>query len=167
MTSAVAAHPRGADSLILRTAARGAALIGVAVVLGIVLLQVVDDGGSPGGGSNGTTPATNGNNTTSTTLAGPNPELLVKVLNGSGVSGAAQNTANELRAAGYATANAGDAPTPREGSNAVQCSEGFEDDATTLAKVVGGNTVVETFPDPVYQGTEQGVNCFVIIGKNA
>jgi hypothetical protein len=83
------------------------------------------------------------------------------------VSGAAQNKANELRAAGYATANAADAPIVREGSNAVQCASGFESDADTLAKAVGGNTVVEGFPDPVPQGTPQGVNCFVILGKNA
>ena len=84
------------------TATRGAVLIGVAVIIGIVLLQVDrrrrrrgrrrrhrDGGGTP------TTTATpDGSSTTTTTTVSPNgarppSQVVVQVLNGSGVQGAA------------------------------------------------------------------------------
>jgi hypothetical protein len=110
---------------------------------------------------------TPGGSRSATTLPGPNNEVLVQVLNGSGVSGAAQTKSNELRSQGYATANATDAPALRNGSNAVQCAPGFEKDAERLAKAVGGTTVIEAFPDPAPEGTPQGVNCFVLLASDA
>ncbi len=167
MTSISATATRGPGATILRTAARGAALIGAAVVLGIVLLQVVDDSGSPGGGSRTGTPATSGTNaTTTTTQAGqgrPPGQILVQVLNGSGVNMAAQTESNTLRSKGYKVAQPGNS-AERTG-NVVQCKQGFEDEADTLAKLIGPATTVEPFPDPAPQGTDANVNCLVVLGK--
>jgi len=62
---------RDAKRGIVRSAARGAGLIGAAVILGIILLQVVDDGtgGPAGNGGNGGTPTvtTGANGTTDPT----------------------------------------------------------------------------------------------------
>jgi hypothetical protein len=164
--TAIAANGRTADRLILRTAARGAALIGAAVVLGIVLLQVVDNGGSPGS-SNPNPPVTTGTNgSTSTTVAGQGrapSEILVQVLNGSGAAGAAQNTSNTLRSKGYKVATPGNA-TVRTG-NIVQCKSGYEKEANALAPVVGAGTTVDAFPNPQPAGTDPTVNCLVTLGK--
>jgi hypothetical protein len=90
------------------SAARGAALIGLAVVIGIVLLQVIDDGTSgpigdggsvsAGGTTDTTTTPANSTDTTAPTTAPaplkPPAQVAVLVLNGSGRAGAA--TAEQL-----------------------------------------------------------------------
>ena len=91
------------------SAARGAALIGIAVIIGIVLLQVIDDGtsgpigdggSSAAAGNTNTTATTSGSgssSTTSTTAAAPvkpPAQVAVLVLNGSGHAGAATTQSN-------------------------------------------------------------------------
>jgi hypothetical protein len=167
MTAIAMSQPRRRSTTdhILRTAARGAALIGVAVVIGIVLLQVVDSGGGGTGGS--ATPATSsgGDDTTSTTSADsgrPPQEVRVLVQNGSGVAMAAATKANELRGLGYAIAGTGNAAV-QQGST-VACLSGFESEAEALAKQVGSGTTVTAFPTPVPAGAE-ATDCIVVIGK--
>jgi len=166
MTAIAMSSPRRRSTAdqILRTAARGAALIGVAVVIGIVLLQVVDSGGGGTGGS--AAPPTNGNgDTTSTTEADsgrPPQEVRVLVQNGSGVAMAAATKANELRGLGYAIAGTGNAAVQQ--GNTVACLSGFESEAEALAKQVGAGTTVTAFPSPVPAGAE-ATDCIVIIGK--
>ena len=159
------ARRRSQTDHILRTAARGAALIGVAVVIGIVLLQVVDGGGGGTGGS--ATPATNGGNgdTTSTTAGDtgrPPQEVRVLVQNGSGVAMAAATKANELRGLGYAIAGTGNAAVQQ--GNTVACLSGFEAEGEALAEQVGEGTTVAPFPEPVPAGAE-ATDCIVVIGK--
>ena len=163
------ARRRSRPDHILRTAARGAALIGVAVVIGFVLLQVVDGGG--GGGGAGTTAPTvaNGDNgdTTSTTSGDtgrPPQEVRVLVQNGSGVAMAAATKANELRGLGYAIAGTGNAAVQQ--GNTVACLAGFEAEAETLAEQVGSGTSVTAFPEPVPAGAE-ATDCIVVIGKTS
>jgi hypothetical protein len=159
------AGTRRAGDLILRTAARGAALIGAAVVLGILLLQVIDNGGTPGS-SSGTTPANTSSGTSTTTQKGGGrapSQILVQVLNGSGVNAAAQTKSNELRAKGYKIAPPGNAAA-RTG-NAVQCKSGFEKEADALAVALGTGTTTEPFPNPAPTGTPTDVNCLVVLGK--
>jgi hypothetical protein len=166
MTAIAMSTPRRRSSTdhILRTAARGAALIGVAVVIGIVLLQVVDSGG--GGTGSSATPATSGgDDTTSTTSADsgrPPQEVRVLVQNGSGVAMAAATKANELRGLGYAIAGTGNAAVQQ--GNTVACLSGFESEAEALAKQVGAGTTVTAFPTPVPAGAE-ATDCIVVIGK--
>jgi hypothetical protein len=160
------AHARGSGTTdrVMRSAARGAGLIGLAVVLGIVLLQVVDEGSGGGGGqTTGTSPA--GNVTTTTNKSGVrNPEQVrVVVLNGSGTSGAAATTANVLRGLGYVIASApGNAPI--QTGTVVECQTGFDAEGATLAATVGKGATVGTYPATPPVGAEN-TDCIVIIGK--
>lgn len=152
-------------SILHRAAQRGVILIGVAVVLGIVLLQVVDKAG--GGGGNIAPPVTNGSSgTTGTTVpadAGrPPSEVRVLALNGSGVNGAAATLANELRGKGYAIA--GTANAPLQNGTTVACRTKFEKEAATLAATVGNGATVGAFPVPDPAGSENA-DCVVIRGK--
>jgi LytR cell envelope-related transcriptional attenuator len=159
---AITPRLRTMPGLVLRTAARGAVLIGLAVVIGIVLLQVVDKGGSGGGVS---PPVTEGNGepTTSTTGEGGRPpdQVRVLVLNASGLANAAGTKANELRGAGYAIAGTGNA-TQQTGST-VACVSGFDKEADTLAKTAGAGFNITTFPDPPPAGAENA-DCVVTLG---
>jgi len=148
--------------LVLRTAARGAVLIGVAVVIGIVLLQVVDNGGGGGGVAPPVTNETDGSTTSTTGDDGrPPSEVSVLVLNASGVANAAAERANFLRGLGYGIAGTGNAEQ-RAGS-AVACQSGFEKEADALARSLGAGYAVETYPEPPPAGSENA-NCIVTLG---
>jgi hypothetical protein len=153
---------RTMPGLVLRTATRGAVLIGLAVVIGIVLLQVVDKGGGGGGVS---PPVSNGSDrsTTSTTgEGGRSPDQVrVLVLNGSGLANAAGTKANELRGDGYAIAGTGNAP--QQTGSTVACVAGFEKEADTLAKAAGVGFTIASFPEPPPTGAENA-DCIVTLG---
>jgi hypothetical protein len=156
---------RGANRSMVFSAVRGAGLIGLFVIVGIVLLQVVDDGGSgPSGRGGGGTPDTEGpDETTATTPAGRDPsEVRVLVLNAGQAAGAAQNKANQLRTAGYNTLPASNT-LPRTGV-AVQCRADFDNDAAALAFAVGEGTMVEPFPDEPPPGSDDA-DCLVLLGQ--
>ena len=142
MTAIAVPSRRSNGGLMMQTAARGAVLIGVAVVLGIVLLQVVDKGGSGGGVA---PPVTEANDSTTSTTGddGRSPEdVRVLVLNASGIANAAGTKANELRGLGYAIAGTGNSEQ-RTGSG-VACISGFEKEADALAQTLGAGYSVET-----------------------
>lgn len=151
------------------SAARGAVLIGIAVIIGIVLLQVIDDGttgpiGDGGGASTETTSSTAAGETTTTTVATPvktPAEVPVLVLNGSGQQGAATAMTNTIKAKGYPTLTPADAPA-RTGT-VVYFKPGFDRECTTVATIVGGNPQVEAIPDPAPTGSENA-SCVVILG---
>ena len=188
---------------VVMSAGRGAVLVGVAVIVGLLVLAVVDDSG-PGGGSTpvvtnapvtttapvlttnldgspaattantaaGTTGTTKPkNNSTSTTAksnknARTNDQVVVQVLNGSGIQNAATTATNDLRARGYQTASAGNA-TARTGT-VVQCKAGYEKEAETLVselQQIGITAVVEAIPNPLPTGYEPTANCYVVLGK--
>jgi hypothetical protein len=155
------------------SAARGAALVAVAVIIGIVLLQAIDDGndgpvGDGGPASTTTTTASSsstgssGSSTTSTTKAAPLPpaQVTVRVLNGSGVAGAAGTMTNTLKAKGYKTLVASDAAT-RTGT-VVYYKAGRQPECTTLSASVP-NSKVQAMPSPVPGG--QDADCIVVIGS--
>jgi hypothetical protein len=156
----------------VNSAIRGAGLIGLAVVLGIVLLQVIDKGPSGGGTSASdrptatTTPGVTGTSVPGTTQAGPEVrprgEVRVIVYNAGQASGAAGNMTNKLRGLGYQIAPASNA-TPRTGT-VVACRESFEKEAAQLQGDVGAGTTVEPFPNPGPAGSEN-VNCIVLLGS--
>lgn len=157
---------RGANRSMVFSAARGAGLIGLFVIVGIVLLQVVDDGGSGpsgGGGGGGTPGTTTPDETTVTTPAGRDPsEVRVLVLNAGQAAGAAQNKANQLRAAGYNTLPASN--TLARTGIAVQCREGFDNEAAALALATGEGATVEPFPDePPPEAAD--ADCLVLLGQ--
>ncbi len=155
------------------SAARGAALVALAVILGIVLLQAIDDGNDGPVGDGGTTPSTTAtsstttgggsgdSSTSSTTNAAAAPEqVTVRVLNGSGVAGAAGQLTNTLKANGYKTLVAGDAPS-RSGT-VVDAKSNKTAECTTLADLVPGAKVA---PMPASVPGGQDADCIVIIGS--
>jgi len=153
---------RTTADLALRTAARGAVLIGVAVVIGIILLQVVDKGGSGGGVSPPVTEATGSTTSTTGDDGRPPEDVRVLVLNASGIANAAGTKANELRGLGYAIAGTGNSE-PRTGSG-VACISGFDQESDTLAQTLGAGYSVETYPEPPPEGAENA-DCIVILGS--
>ena len=60
-------------------------------------------------------------------------ETSVVVLNGSGISGAASENAERVRALSYVVAEVGNAPRPNEGKTVVMFRPGFEPEAKRLA----------------------------------
>jgi hypothetical protein len=154
------------------SAARGAALVAVAVIVGIVLLQAIDDGNDGPVGDGGaasttstTTPGStiaNDSSTTSTTKAAalPPAQVTVRVLNGSGVAGAAGTLTNTLKSKGYKTLVASDA-APRAGT-VVYAKSGRTAECTTLSASVP-NSKVQPMPTPVPGG--QDADCIVVIGS--
>ncbi len=162
------AQPPDFGARIWRTAARGAALVGAAVVLGIVLVQIVNGTGVPSSGAKGTgttgTTSAVGGTTTTTKLAGRSPaDVKTAVYNASGVSQAATTEANKLRGAGYAIVQTTNAATLQTGTT-VACRSGFSVEADTLAKVVVVGATVGVFPNPV-PANSNNADCIVTLGK--
>lgn len=154
------------------SAARGAALVAVAVIIGIVLLQTIDDGndgpvGDGGATSSSTTTPPDSTSSTdpgtgsSTTVPPLSPDqVTVRVLNGSGVGGAAGNLTNTLKAKGYKTLVAGD--TEAQTGTVVDAKPDKTAACTELADLITG-AKVQPMPDPVPGGTD--ADCIVIIGS--
>jgi hypothetical protein len=157
------------------SAARGAALVAVAVIIGVVLLQAIDDGndGPVGdGGPASTTTTTTATSTSSSSASGsttsttvkaavlPPAQVTVRVLNGSGQAGAAGTLTNTLKAKGYKTLVATDA-SPRTGT-VVYAKTGRTTECTTLSTSVP-NSKVQAMPTPVPGG--QDADCIVVIGS--
>ena len=164
------------------SAARGAALIGLAVIIGVVLLQVIDTGEGPssGGGTvvgGGTTTTTAGTASSSTTTAaggstttakatGPIKQpgqLKVVVLNGSGVNGAAGTLSKQLAAKGYQMGTPATAATKRVGT-ITACTAGLDREAAALATAVGPAAKTDAFPTPA-PAAATTANCIVVIGS--
>jgi hypothetical protein len=156
--------------------ARGAALVVVAVLLGLVLLrngldtsEVVtssrddteDDGGDAGEGTD------DGTETTETTVAVKTPaEVNVIVLNGTSVSGAAGKYSTAIGSAGYQMLEPGDAST-KIPVTAVFFTEGFEREAAAVALAAGAPATVTPAALPAPPPGEVGAaNVVVVIGAD-
>jgi hypothetical protein len=148
--------------------ARGAIVIGLAVILGIVGLQILDDSGpsSSGGatvastiGGGGTSPG----GTSTTTPLKTNSQVRVKVYNASGVQGRAQTLTDQLKAKGYnmqAPANL----TDERAGTIVQCVDGFSREGTLLAVYgIGNGATVQPYPKDPPEGASDA-DCIVTIG---
>src|SRR5260370_4350438 len=144
-TMTALAHAPVLGARMLRTAARGAVLVGAAVVLGIILLQVVHDSGTPsaGGGTKVSSSTTTTTGTTGTT--GATRTASVTVLNGSGVTGAATTRANPLRGLGYAIKATTNAAATQTGTTAV-CTSGDLTVADDIAKSIGPTVTATVSP---------------------
>src|SRR3954469_25835105 len=122
-------------------AMRGALLIGAAVLLGALLLAngFGDDNVSTGSSSTPTTKPAGGSSTTVTTVVQAHDPAQVKVmvLNGSGKSGVAANTSEQLKALNYTlleASNASGGPFPQ---SIVYFVAGYDADAAEIAGKLG------------------------------
>jgi hypothetical protein len=145
-------------------AAKGAGLVLLAVIIGIVLLQVVDDGSKApsNAGASGTTTqtthratttTTSGHTTTTTkvavTPARPPSQVRVIALNAGAPSGAAATMHNSLQTKGYTNQQpANDWAGTKLHGNTVYCRAGFEQEAQALAVAVGQGTAIKPWPSP-------------------
>ncbi|MCZ7529945.1 MAG: LytR C-terminal domain-containing protein [Acidimicrobiia bacterium] len=152
-------------------AVRGGILVGLAVILGIVLLNVVDDGssGPVGDAQPSETTTTLDGDVTTTTGEAPPPTnapsaIRVRVYNASAPLGAAATKSDELRPLGYQILSASDT-TPRD-NTVVYCTAAFAGDAEPLAAAVGGGAVVDNALDPLPAAAEEA-DCIVILGPPA
>ena len=162
--------------------ARGALLLAVAVVLGIVLLQQFDSGIDTGA-QVATDTSLPGNDTTTTTrrvglttapaitstTAGlrPKSEVRVLVANGAGVRGLGAATTNELKNRGYATLSPTDATGTVE-KTSVQFADGYEAEAREVAAVLTlPATVVTRATSPPVAAADLGdAKVVVVLGTD-
>lgn len=160
--------------------ARGAALVVVAVLLGLVLLrngidtsEVVtstrDDSGeeeqADGGTDEGATDE--GEDTTSSTVAvRPPAEVSVIVLNGTSIAGTAGKYSDAISSAGYQMLEPGNA-TSQTPTTLVFYVEGFEAEAVAVATAAGVPATVSPAPltDPP-PGEIGAANVVVVIGTD-
>jgi hypothetical protein len=156
------AHAPVLGARILRTAARGAVLVGVAIVVGIISYQAVHDSGTPSAGGGTKVPKSTTTTTGTTGTTGATKTATVTVLNGSGVTGAATTHANALRGLGYAIKATTNAPTTQTGTTVV-CKTGDQTVADAIAKSIGP-TVTATVT-PTMPATAAGADCVVTVGK--
>jgi hypothetical protein len=155
----------------------GAALIGVAVIIGIVLLQIGDDNATlPGGAASPTkktttttttTKPTGGTTNTSGNTTPPRSpsQVHIIVLNGGAASGEAAHTSQLLKLAGYT--NIDDANTwtgHKQAGNTVYCRAGLQREGAALATHVPGTKLSLPYPTPAPPFTD-GTDCVVIVGS--
>ena len=155
----------------------GAALIGVAVIIGIVLLQIGDrNTKGPSGAAAppkstttsttrhktpGTTPRSSG----STTPARSPSQVHIIVLNGGAPSGQAAHTASGLKLKGYTSQD--DANTwsgHKQSGNTVYCRAGLQREGAALATGVPGAKLILPYPTPAPPFTS-GTDCVVVVGS--
>lgn len=156
-------------------AVRGALLIAVAVVLGLLLLSATDDNDPFSGDTASRERAAT--TTTSTTTPGaddpaalpdPRPPAEVKVLvaNGSGVNGAASRWSEQLQARGYNVLSATDTREPAT-APAIFYAEGFQAEANVLAGELGlPSSAVQPVPTPSPVDDTREANLLVVLDES-
>jgi hypothetical protein len=157
--------------------ARGAALVVVAVLLGLVLLRNGLDTSEVVTSSNGDDTSTDGGSddgdgsdseesTTTTLAARPPAEVAVVVLNGTSVSGAAGKYSTAIGSAGYQMLDPGDAATKIPATQ-VFFTPGFELEAAAVALAAGAPATVIPAALPTPPPGEVGAaNVVLVIGAD-
>ena len=154
----------------------GAVLIGVAVIIGIVLLQIGDnDNNGPAGAASRpksttstTKPKSQGTTSTTTNSSSParTPSQVHRiVLNGGAPSGQAAHESSSLRLRGYTnqdTANtwSGHSQT----GSTVYCRDSLQREGAALATGITGAKLVIPYPTPAPPFTD-GTDCAVVVGS--
>ena len=162
---------------------RGALLLGVAVILGIVLLQQFDSGIDTGG-QVATAPSIPNADATSTTRriglttvaqatttaprARAKGDVRVLVANGAGIRGLGATTTNALKNLGYNTLAPVDATGPVD-KTSVQYAEGYEAEGRELAASLSlpATVVARMSSPPVAAADIDDAKVLVILGTDA
>ena len=159
--------------------ARGAALVVVAIVIGLFLLRngldtseaVTNQGGKPSssdGASDGATDSSDETTTTAAPAARPPAEVPTIVLNGSGVTGAAAGYSAALAAAGYPLTEPDGANADGENvaTTVVFFAPGFAVEAAAVATAIGAPTLAPTALPTVPPGQIAGASVVVVLGTD-
>jgi len=178
MTDAPERPSAGAESSGMKQpgfdAIKGGILLGLAVLLGIVLLNVIDDGSDgPVGDGTTTEPTSAGGTTeTSTPTATEAPaktpaELIVIAVNAGARAGSAGNMSEQLATAGYTNQlEPADWSGEQRAGNSVLCKPNLDREAAALATAVGAGTQAAPMPTPPPPGGDQA-DCVVAVGGEA
>jgi hypothetical protein len=174
-----AAGPSGGDAArgASSAALKGAVLIGLAVLIGIVLLHQVGDNSTASAKSTSTTkPKTTTtkpkeHSTTTTTTVPITPpktpaEVKLIVLNGGAKTGAAGTMSDTLRHAGYTNqAQANDWAGHQQTGNTVMCKPGLDRESVALSQqtALQGSTV-KPWPTPPPPTYGYSADCVVVVG---
>jgi hypothetical protein len=166
--------------------ARGLAVLGVALLVGFLLLLKAGDGGSAeavktAGGTKptiDTSGLTDESTTTTpddTTTSSSEPsgtthdpsEVKVVVLNGSGLTGVAKSTSETVGGKGYQMLDPSNAAAGRVEATTVYYSEGYQSEAAAIAELLG-KTADSVGPKPTQSlGTgSDKANVVVVLGKD-
>lgn len=152
-------------------AGRGAVLLTVAVVLGIVLLNAADDprpdrvtaAGPDDDTSDTTTTLVAPTTTVVTVPLRPPPEVKVLAANATSVKGVARKVTDQLKAGGYNVLSPTDAKPAA--ASAVYFTGDYQREAETLAAALGlPTTVVAALPVPPPLTDARGANVVVLVG---
>lgn len=173
-------RPSGGSGEIARGASaaalKGAALIGLAVIVGVFLLQRVDTSKANPGSTPVVTVKTSttvkhtqtSSTTTSTVPASPpktSAELKVIVLNGGAATGAAKNLRTTLQQAGYTNQPQANTWTGHtQTGKSIMCKTGLAREAVALSQqtALQGAKVLD-FPTPAPPFSSD-VDCVVVVG---
>ena len=154
---------RGSGGQAFSSSARGAVLVFLAVVVGIIGLQILDDSGTRSSGSSTSSPTT-------TTFPGQLPpahqntsEVSIKVYNASDVQNAAQQLTDKLKSFNYTMLEPANLSETQKGT-VVQCHEGFEGDGVVIANYGIGNGATATAFPPNPPSGAGDADCIVILG---
>ena len=155
---------RGGGGPAIPNTVRGAVLVGLAVIVGIIGLQILDD--SENGAS--VTISTSDTSPPATTIAGQGPkahlpgEVTLKVYNASDIQGAGQQLSDKLKTFGYKMEAPANLNTTQKGT-VVQCRAGYEGDAAVISGFGIPGSTTEGFPSTPPEGADNA-NCIVILG---
>jgi hypothetical protein len=154
----------------LATSTLRAIILAAAVILGVVGLTkafpsgtspVTPTGGAPAGSpSASSSPSTPVSPTPSATPRAPS-EVVVQVLNGSGVTGLAASKTNKIKKAGYNTKEPGDWPS-HINSTVVYYKAGFRIDA----EFIQARFFPEATVKPVAQAATANADVTIVLGTN-
>ena len=155
--------------------ARGIALIIVAVVLGVILLNATDRTPtfveSTGSKTTRTTAGSSDHSTTSTTPSTTKAKahdpaaVTILVANGSGVKGAAGKIATTLSGSNYVLKTSVNTKTPAEAS-IVYYATGYEGDARAIASLLTPPPSVQPMPAQLPVANLSGANILVVVAAD-
>lgn len=149
---------------------RAVVIIAVAIVLGVLLLQVgsrpvTNPQGTSAAASSGSTTTTRPPASTTTTIARASVHVLVA--NGTPVPEGATDYTDELQSQGWATLPPADTSSPVSGASTVYYAAGKQADAGALASALGlKSTAVQPLSSSVPVANVSGADVVLVLGPD-
>lgn len=150
------------------SAGRGLLVIGAALIVGLILLNVVDDPNddSQRASATTTTSTLRSNPKSTTTTAAPieKDQIAVLVLNSTSASGVARTISETVAEDGYRTLSPADYD-PAQTSTTVWCKDEFDAATRELMDTVGSHAKEGVEPSP-RPASFSDASCIVVVGTN-